>query len=104
MLFRKSCRLEDNFEKYGRFRHATDFTIIRRERFARWITITTLTLRICNTYSFARQQCLREHASTLRYIASLFRHVRKIAKSKYELRHVRLVYPHGTTWLPLDGL
>ena len=34
----------------------------------------------------------------------IFRRFRKIAKSDYELRHVRSpVCPHGTTRLPLDG-
>jgi hypothetical protein len=33
-FFRKSCRLWDNVEKYGRCRQATDGNIIRRMRFA----------------------------------------------------------------------
>jgi hypothetical protein len=35
---RKSCRLWDNVEKYGRARQATDNNIIWRMRFACWIT------------------------------------------------------------------
>jgi hypothetical protein len=37
-LFRKSCRLWDNVEKYGTARQATDGNITRRMRFASWIT------------------------------------------------------------------
>jgi hypothetical protein len=33
-FFRKSCRLWDNVEKYGRARQATDDNIISRMRFA----------------------------------------------------------------------
>jgi hypothetical protein len=50
-LFRKSCRLWDNVKKYGRARQATDDNIIRRMRFACWITKATDT--ICNTYCFS---------------------------------------------------
>jgi hypothetical protein len=34
----KSCRLWDNVEKYGTARQATDDNIIRRMRFACWMT------------------------------------------------------------------
>jgi hypothetical protein len=37
----KSCRLSDNVEKYGREGEATDDNIIRRMRFACWITKAT---------------------------------------------------------------
>jgi hypothetical protein len=37
-FFRKSCRLWHNTEKCGRARQATDDTVIRRMRFACWIT------------------------------------------------------------------
>jgi hypothetical protein len=40
-FFRKSCHLWDNVEKYVRARQATDDNIIRRMRFACWITKTT---------------------------------------------------------------
>jgi hypothetical protein len=70
IFFRKSCRLWDNVEKYGRAGQATDDNIIRRMRFACWITKAT------NTYSeyviliaFPRQQWLRERASMLRFYA-----------------------------------
>ena len=49
----KQCRLRDNVEKYGRAGQATDDNIIRRMRFACWITKATNTLRICNTYCFS---------------------------------------------------
>jgi hypothetical protein len=59
-FFRKSCR--------GRDRQATDDNIIRRMRFACWIT------KAIDTHSeyviliaFPRQQWLRERASVLRY-------------------------------------
>jgi hypothetical protein len=39
-------------EKYGRARHTTDDSIIRRIHFAYWISKTTGTLRICETYFF----------------------------------------------------
>jgi hypothetical protein len=51
-FFRKSCHLWDNVEKYGRARQATEDNIIRRMRFACWITKATNTLRICNTDCF----------------------------------------------------
>jgi hypothetical protein len=60
---RKSCRLRDNVEKYGTARLATDGNIIRRMRFACWITKATDThyseYAIC--IAFPRQQWLREH-------------------------------------------
>ena len=40
-VFRKSSRLWDNVEKYGRARQATDDTIIRRMRFACWMIKAT---------------------------------------------------------------
>jgi hypothetical protein len=40
-FFRKQCRLRDNVEKYGTARQATDNNIIRRKRFACWITKAT---------------------------------------------------------------
>jgi hypothetical protein len=55
-IFRKSCRLCDNVENHGGARETTDDNIIRRMRFACWITEVTSTqtqthtLIICNTY------------------------------------------------------
>jgi hypothetical protein len=40
-LFRKSCRLGDNVEKYSRIRQATDNDKIRRKRSAGWIKKAT---------------------------------------------------------------
>ena len=47
---------------------ATDDNIIRRVRFACWITKATNTFIILNTYWFPWQQCWREHASLLRLL------------------------------------
>jgi len=65
-LFRKSCRLWDNVEKYCRAGQAIDNNITLRMRIACWITKAT------NTHSeyvvlmaFQRQQWLRERASVL---------------------------------------
>ena len=55
-------------EKYGTVGQATDDNIIRRMRFACWITKAADTLRICNTYCFSTQQWLRERPSLLRYM------------------------------------
>jgi hypothetical protein len=52
LFFRKSCRLWDNVGKRCRARQARDENVIRRMRFACWITKSTNTLRICNTYCF----------------------------------------------------
>ena len=50
---RKSCRLWENVEKYGRARQATGGNIIRRMRCACWITKATDThSEIFNTYRF----------------------------------------------------
>jgi hypothetical protein len=52
-FYRISCRLLENVEKCGTARQATDDNIIRRMRFACWITKATNTLGICNIYCFA---------------------------------------------------
>jgi hypothetical protein len=51
---RKSCRLWDNVEKYGTVRQATDHNIIRRMRFACWITKATDTHSECVTLTALR--------------------------------------------------
>jgi hypothetical protein len=66
-FFRKSCRLWDSAEKCGRARQATDENLIRRMRFACWITKSAdahseYKMRI----AFQRQKWLRERASMLR--------------------------------------
>ena len=54
-------------EKYGRARQATDDNIIRRMRFARWITKATDThSEYAILIAFPRQQWLRERASIAR--------------------------------------
>jgi hypothetical protein len=63
----KSCCLWDNVEKYGTARQTTDDNIIRRMRFACWITKTTDThSEYVILIAFPRQQWLRERASMLR--------------------------------------
>jgi len=59
---RKLCRLWDNVEKYGRARQDTD-DIIRRMRFASWMTKATDTHSQCEIpIAFPLQQGLRERA------------------------------------------
>ena len=42
--------------------------------------------------------------TAISHILSVFRNIRKIAKSDYQLRHVSpFVYPYGTARLPQDG-
>jgi hypothetical protein len=56
-----------NVEKYGGARQATDDNIIRRMRFACWVTKATDTLNIyVILIAFPRQQWFRERASMLR--------------------------------------
>jgi hypothetical protein len=65
-FFRKSCRLGDNVEKYGTATQATDDNIIRRMRFACWITKATDThSEYVIIIAFPRQQWLRERTSML---------------------------------------
>jgi len=59
---RKSCRLRDKVEIYGRARQATDENIIWRMRIAFWMNKAADTLGICNT-AFPQQRWLRESAS-----------------------------------------
>jgi hypothetical protein len=66
-VFRISCPLCDNVEKYASARQATDDSIIQRMRFACWITKATGThSEYVILLAFARQQWLRERASVLR--------------------------------------
>jgi hypothetical protein len=66
-FFRKSCRLWDNVEKYGTARQATNVNIIRRMRFACWITKATDThSQYLILIGFPHQHWLRERASMLR--------------------------------------
>jgi len=52
---RKSCRLSDNVERYGREVQGTDDNTTRRKRIACWTPKATDTLRICNTYCFSTE-------------------------------------------------
>jgi hypothetical protein len=68
IFFRRSCPFSDNLAKCGRVRQNIDDDIIRRRRFACWIT------KAADAYSeyvilfaFAPQQGLRERASMLPY-------------------------------------
>jgi hypothetical protein len=55
-------------EKYGRATQATDGNIIRRMRFACWITKATDTHSECVIFiTFPLQQWLRQRASIVRY-------------------------------------
>jgi hypothetical protein len=72
-FFRKSCRLWDNVEKFGRARQATDDNIIRRMRFACWITKATDThSEYVILIAVPWQQWLRERASILRRTYSAY--------------------------------
>ena len=51
--FRKSCHWQDNLEKCGGAKQATDDNITMCMHFACWITKATDTLRVCNTYCFS---------------------------------------------------
>ena len=65
-FFRKSYSLWDNVETYGRARQATDDNIIRRMRFACWITKATDTRSKCAVLTaFPRQQLLPARATVL---------------------------------------
>jgi hypothetical protein len=67
-FFPKSYRLWNNVEKYGRARQATDDNIIRRMRFACWITKATDThSEYLILIALPRQQWLCERASVSRY-------------------------------------
>jgi hypothetical protein len=66
---RKSWRLWDNVEKYGTARQVTDNNIIRRMRFACWVTKATDTnSEYVILIDFPGQQWLRERASMSRYM------------------------------------
>jgi hypothetical protein len=55
MFIRKSYLLQDNVEKYGTARQATDDNIIRCVRFACWIIKATDTVIMYNTYCFSTE-------------------------------------------------
>jgi hypothetical protein len=79
-------------EKYGTARQSTDGNIIRRMRFACWITKATDTHSeyvILN--AFPRQQWLRERAPVLPYAHIVITFVFGRAQL-HDLQHVKLVY------------
>ena len=66
--FRKSCHLWENVEKCGRGGRATDYNIIWRMRFARWIPkATDILSENVRVIAFPQQQWLNERAWILRY-------------------------------------
>jgi hypothetical protein len=68
IFFRKSCRLWNNEEKYGRARQATGDSIVRSMRIACWVIKATDThSEYVILTAFPRQQWLRERASILSY-------------------------------------
>jgi hypothetical protein len=70
-FFRKSCRLWDNMEKYGRARQATDDNITRRMRIACWITKAADTLWICNTYWFPTATVVTRTRLNVTFVSTL---------------------------------
>jgi hypothetical protein len=75
-LFQKTCRLQDNVDRYGRARQAADDNVIRIMRFLGWITTATDThseyvIRI----GFHIKKWLRKRASVL----SLYVHYRIVS-------------------------
>jgi hypothetical protein len=63
---RKSCPLQDNVEKYGTARQATDDNIIGRMPFACWVTKATDThSEYVMLIASSRQKWLCERASML---------------------------------------
>jgi hypothetical protein len=70
-FLRKSCRLKDNVEKYGRAGQATDDNIIRRMRIAYWLPKPTYTHTHTEhviPIAFPFQRWLQERASVSRYV------------------------------------
>ena len=73
IFFRNSFHLWDNVGKRGRARQATDDDIMRRWRFACWITKATNTHSIHVTFiGFPRRKWLGERASVLRYTCIVY--------------------------------
>jgi hypothetical protein len=74
-------------EKYGTDRQATDDNIIRRMRFACWITKATDThLEYVILIAFTRQQWLRERASMFRlYVHCLSCYICRILKRRTDI-------------------
>ena len=72
-FYRKSCLLWDSVEKCCRVGQTILDSIIRRMRLACWITMTTHTLRIYNTYSFSTSSLvMRTFLNVKLYVYCLF--------------------------------
>jgi hypothetical protein len=105
-VLRKSCLLWDNVEKYGRVRQATDDNIIRRMRFACWITKAT------DTHSeykilivFLLQQWLCDRASMLRsYVHCLYFSQMPEKCNKFEFHKSVSGSVHWGSWASLNAL
>jgi len=68
-----SFRLWDNVGKHGRARQATDGDIMRRWRFACWVTKATNThSKHVTVIGFSRRKWLGERASILRYTYTVY--------------------------------
>jgi hypothetical protein len=95
---RKSCRLWDNVEKYGTARQDTGDNIIRRMRFACWITKATDThSEYVIHIALSRQQWLRERASMLPY-----RYIVCFGLCCHVVETIRIVVICGSrVWIPL---
>ena len=66
-IFRNSCRLKDNLEKYGTAGQATNENIRRRMHFAFGLSkATQAQSEYVIHIAIPRQQCLRKGASVLR--------------------------------------
>jgi recombinational DNA repair protein RecR len=70
-FFQKSCRLCDNVEKSGTARQTTDDNIIRRMRFACWVTKATDTLIIFNTRRFSTTTVVTPTRLSVAFIRTL---------------------------------
>jgi hypothetical protein len=95
-FFRKSCRLWDYVEKYGTARQATDDNIIRRMRFACWVTKAAYThSKYVILIAFPRQQWLRERAWILQYTVYyitclVYEHTQGLDTKPYRLNECQL--------------
>ena len=64
----KSYRLWDNVEKRGRAGHTRDDNMLRRMRFACWITRATVKLRVCSTYCFSTAKMVKRTRLNVTFI------------------------------------
>jgi hypothetical protein len=86
--FRKSCRLWDNVEKYGTARQTTDDNIIRRMRFACWITKATDTHTHTHT-----------HTQNMKYSTYCFSMATMVTRTRLNVTFIRNVTCYrGNLW------